>query len=107
MTNAEIKIGSLHNNILFYFQLQNSSIMEIKCKQYFSEYNRKLFKGGLDQIELIWSNRMSVSAAIFYPDKKKPNEKGKISMNRKLLQTRSDKEIKETLLVRKSSKCRP
>lgn len=103
MTNAE-KIGSLHN-ILFCFlpALQNNCIMEIQCKQYFSEYNTKLFEGKLDQIELIWSNRMRVSAAIFYPDKHKPNEKGKICMNRRLLQTRSDKEIKETLLVRKSA----
>lgn len=73
--------------------------MEQKTQEYFIKYNKMFFEGKLNDVQLVWSNRMRVSAAIFYPNKEKPMEKGKICFNRKLLQGRSDKELRETLLV--------
>jgi hypothetical protein len=73
--------------------------MEEQTLTHFIKYNNLFFEGRLDNIKLEWSDRMNVSAAIFYPDKKLPKKLGKICFNRKLLKERSDKELLETLLV--------
>lgn len=73
--------------------------MEEKFQNYFNEYNQRFFKGRLNKVKLVWSERMKVNAGIFYPDKINPREAGKICMNRKMLQDRTDKEILGTLLV--------
>lgn len=73
--------------------------MESDYMRYFHRYNQELFEGKLENIDLIWSNRLTTSAGIFYPDKKKPRELGKICLSRKILINRSEHEIRETLLV--------
>lgn len=73
--------------------------MEEQALKHFIEYNEQFFEGKLNKIKLQWSNRMQISAAIFYPCKDHPRESGKICLNQKLLKSRSEKEVLETLLV--------
>lgn len=72
--------------------------MEEQTQKRFLKYNDTFFEGKLTKIKLEWSNRMKIAAAIFYPNKHNV-ELGKICLNRKLLKARSEKEVKETLLV--------
>jgi len=76
--------------------------LEIKTKKRFIEFNRRFFDNKLAQVVLEFSDKMKVSAGMFYPPSK-VSSSSRIRLNRQMLSMRSDKEVIATLLVRNSS----
>lgn len=68
--------------------------MKETCLKLFDEYNKRFFEDKLSNVEVLWSNRMKLSAGVYNPNL------DKIILNLNLLSSRSEKEVKETLLVR-------
>lgn len=68
--------------------------MEERTAKFFQEYNRIFFERRLQDVKLIFSEKMKTSAGVYYLNKER------ICLNKKLLATRTEDEVKETLLVR-------
>lgn len=73
---------------------------ELTIQTYFQDFNQRFFGNKLKDVKLEFSSRMKNSAGVF-STKKIPGKSGTIRLNKPLLSSRSDKEVKETLLVSK------
>lgn len=71
-----------------------------RTSEYFDIFNSAFFEKKLNNVKVEWSDRMKTSAAIYYPDNSQIGF-GKLRLNRRILSLRSNKELIETLLVRK------
>lgn len=101
---SEHCFGFLNSLINCWYQQKSRQIMdlEIKTKKRFGEFNRRFFHNKLTQVQLEFSDKLKVSAGMFYPPTKK-NSSIRIALNRPMLMMRNDEEVNATLLVRNAS----